>query len=303
MRRAPPPLNALRAFEAFARQGSMTAAAEELCVTHGAVSRQVKALQDHLGVALVQGPRGRLTLTPAGCALAEGLAGPFEGIAVAVAAARAGQGVRREIEIACLGTFAMKWLIPRLSGFVAQHPELKVRVSESHGPVDFRRASCDGAIRILDHDDPAFDARTAFLPNHHGPVIAPALAAPGLTPAEVFALPRLHATTYREGWATWARAQGLDLPAPTVEREFGHNHSLIEAAAAGLGAAIIPWSFVAPDIEAGRLAAPFGFIERPASFVFLRPPGRADAALAAFQDWLAAEGAATPGPSAVSPPA
>lgn len=302
MRRPLPPLNALRAFEAFARHGSMTAAAGELCVTHGAVSRQVKSLQDHLGVALVQGPRSGLSLTPAGRALADGLAGPFEGIAHAVAAARAGQGARREIEIACLGTFAMKWLIPRLSSFVAQHPELKVRVSESYGPVDFRNASCDGAIRILDHEDPAFDPNTAFLPNHHGPVIATSLKR-GLTLQALFALPRLYSTTYREGWATWAGAQGLDLPAPTVEREFGHNHSLIEAAAAGLGAAIIPWSFVAPDIEAERLAAPFGFIQRPASFVFLRPPGRADAALAAFQDWLAAEGAATPGPPAVSPPA
>lgn len=295
MRRAPPPLNALRAFEAFARHGSMTAAADELCVTHGAVSRQVKSLQDHLGVTLVEGPRNRLELTPAGRTLARDLMAPFDGIARATAAMRAGQGVRREIEIACLGTFAMKWLIPRLSAFVDRHPDLTVRVSESHGPVDFRRQACDGAIRILDHDDPGFDPGAAFLPNHHGPVLAPGLAAPGLAPEALFALPRLYASTYREGWRTWASAKGLDLPPPTAEREFGHNHSLIEAAAAGLGAAIIPWSFVAPDIEAGRLAAPLGFIERPASFVFLRPD-RPDPAMDAFQAWLIAEGAATAGP-------
>ena len=296
MRRPLPPLNALRAFETFARHGSMTTAAEELCVTHGAVSRQVKLLQDQLGVVLVAGPRNRLSLTPEGRALADGLIGPFDGIARAVSAARAGQGIRREIEIACLGTFAMKWLIPRLARFVERHPDLKVRVSESWGQVDFGRQSCDGAIRIVDHDDPAFEARTAFLSNNHGPVVAADLAGADLTLAALFRLPRLYATTYREGWRTWAAANRLDLPPPTAEREFGHNHSLIEAAAAGLGAAVIPWSFGAPDIESGRLVAPFGFISRPASFVFLRPPGRADPAMDAFQDWLIAEGAATPPP-------
>ena len=158
------------------------------------------------------------------------------------------------------------------------------------------RASRDGAIRIVDHDDPAFEARTAFLPNNHGPVVAAGLTGADLTLAALFRLPRLYATTYREGWRTWAAANRLDLPPPTAEREFGHNHSLIEAAAAGLGAAVIPWSFGAPDIESGRLVAPFGFISRPASFVFLRPPGRADPAMDAFQDWLIAEGAATPSP-------
>ncbi len=303
MRRPLPPLNALRAFEAFARHGSMTAAADELCVTHGAVSRQVKQLQDQLGVVLVEGPRNRLQLTPAGRVLADGLTAPFDGLSQAVSAARAGPGARREIEIACLGTFAMKWLIPRLSRFVEQHPDLRVRVSESFGPVDFRRQSCDGAIRILDHDDPAFEPRAAFLANNHGPVVAADLAGADLTVADLFRLPRLYATTYREGWRTWTAANGLDLPPPTAEREFGHNHSLIEAAAAGLGAAVIPWSFVAPDIESGRLAAPFGFISRPASYVFLRPPHRADPAMDAFQDWLIAEGAATPAPPAPIRPA
>ena len=296
MRRPLPPLNALRAFEAFARHGSMTAAADELCVTHGAVSRQVKQLQDQLGVVLVEGPRNRLQLTPAGRVLADGLTAPFDGITQAVAAVRAGPAARREIEIACLGTFAMKWLIPRLSRFVEQHPDLKVRVSESWGPVDFRRQSCDGAIRIVDHDAPAFEARTAFLANNHGPVVAADLAGDDLTLAALFRLPRLYASTYREGWRTWAAANRLDLPPPTAEREFGHNHSLIEAAAAGLGAAVIPWSFVAPDIESGRLAAPFGFISRPASYVFLRPPHRVDPAMDAFHAWLLAEGAATPSP-------
>ncbi|MFN7109945.1 MAG: LysR family transcriptional regulator, partial [Brevundimonas sp.] len=113
---APPPLNALRTFEAFARHGSMTRAAAELCVTHGAVSRQIAALQTSLGVVLVSGPRHALVLTEAGAQLAERLTPAFGAIADAVQTTR--HGAAREIEISCLGTFALKWLIPRLPGFL-----------------------------------------------------------------------------------------------------------------------------------------------------------------------------------------
>lgn len=292
---APPPLNALRAFEAFARHRSMTAAAAELCVTHGAVSRQVAALQDHLGVALVAGPRHRLTLTPAGAALAASLTGAFAAIADAVAAARA--DVRREIEISCLGTFALKWLIPRLNGFLAANPEIRVRVSESYAEPDFARGGADGAIRILNPGQahPRQEA-TSFLPQFQGPVAAPSLTPPGTTLEAMARLPRLHASTFRESWAVWSDLVGLSLPAAPLEREFQHNNSMIEAAVAGMGVAIAPWAFVAPDIASGRLVAPFGFAERPSRFVFLRPVGRPDAAVDSFRDWLVAEGAVSPSP-------
>lgn len=292
---APPPLNALRAFEAFARHGAMTAAASELCVTHGAVSRQVAALQGHLGVALVTGPRHRLTLTPAGAELAVRLSGAFGMITDAVALARA--DVRREIEISCLGTFALKWLIPRLPGFVAAHPDVRVRVHESYAPVDFTRDRLDGAIRILEPDQVAarHDA-TAFHDQHQGPVGAPGVTPPGLGVEAMMRLPRLKAATFRESWSVWSKLVGVELSPATVEREFSHNHSMIEAAAAGMGVAIVPWTFVAPDIASGRLVAPFGFAEQLARIVFLRPRGRPDASVDAFRDWLVAEGATSPVP-------
>lgn len=297
---APPPLNALRAFEAFARHRSMTAAAAELCVTHGAISRQVAALQAHLGVALVSGPRHRLVLTLAGTELANGLSQGFSSIRQAVATARA--EVWREIEISCLGTFALKWLIPRLPGFVAAHPDIRVTLSESYAPVDFARDRVDGAIRILnDGSVPARQKVTAFLPQYQGPV-----GAPSLTPADIpldalAGLPRLHAATFRESWAVWSELVGVQLPAPVLEREFAHNHSMIEAAAAGMGVAIVPWAFVQPDLTTGRLIAPFGFVERPARFCFLQPLGRSDAAVSAFRDWLVAEGETSPRPIGPSP--
>ena len=292
---APPPLNALRAFEAFARHGGMTAAAAELCVTHGAVSRQVRVLQEMLGVALVNGPRHRLTLTPAGAELAGRLTPAFAAIADAVSHTRA--IAHRDIEISCLGTFALKWLIPRLPGFLTAHPAVRVRLSESWAPVDFGRDRCDGAIRILNPDQTVARAEgTPFLEQYQGPVAAPQLAPAGCTIETLARLPRLHAATFRESWKAWGELTGIDLPPATVEREFAHNHSMIEAAVAGMGVAIAPWAFVAPDIAAGRLVAPFGFAERPSRFTFLRPEGRKDCAVDAFRDWLVAEGGASPPP-------
>ncbi len=291
---APPPLNALRAFETFARHGGMTAAAAELCVTHGAVSRQVAALQEHLGVALVVGPRHRLALTPAGADLAARLTGAFTAISDAVETARRDE--RREIEISCLGTFALKWLIPRLPGFMALHPEIRVRVSESYAPADFARSAVDGAIRIFNPGQGAARQEiTPFLAQYQGPVGAPAVTPLGITIEAMGRLPRLHASTFRESWTVWSELVGVRLP-EARSREFQHNNSMIEAAAAGMGVAIVPWAFVAPDIQAGRLVAPFGFAERPSMFVFLRPEGRPDASVDAFRDWLVAEGSVSPPP-------
>ncbi len=246
-------------------------------------------------MALVTGPRHRLAPTPAGAELAHRLSSAFTAIGDAVALARAGD--HREIEISCLGTFALKWLIPRLSGFLAAHPEVRVRVSESYAKVDFRRDRFDGAIRIFDADASAPRAEaTPFLKQHQGPVGAPHLTPAGVDLAVFARLPRLNAATFRASWRVWGELTGVDLPPATVEREFAHNNSMLEAAASGMGVAVVPWAFVAPDIAAGRLVAPYGFAERSSRFVFLRPAGREDAAVDAFRDWLVAEGAVSPPP-------
>lgn len=295
-RPAPPPLNALRAFEAFARHGGMTVAAAELCVTHGAVSRQVRLLQEMLGVVLVTGPRHQLTLTEAGQKLAQSLSGAFVAIDDALATARIGQN--REIGISCLGTFGLKWLIPRLPNFLGAHPGIHVRMSESYAPADFKRGQIDGAIRICAPGQaPGGQEVTPFMEMQQGLVIAPNLIANDASISAIARLPRLHSATFRESWSVWSDLMGFDLPPAAVEREFGHNHSMVEAVVAGMGAAIAPWAFVAPDVTSGRLAAPFSFVARPGhQFVFLRPGGRNDAAVDAFRGWLVAEGAASPPP-------
>lgn len=300
-RAAPPPLNALRTFEAFARHCSMTRAAEELCVTHGAVSRQVAALQASMGVLLVTGPRHALTLTEAGAQLAERLTQGFGLIDDAVLAARHAQP--REIEISCLGTFALKWLIPRLQDFLDAHPEVRVRLSESYRRVDFRRDRFDGAIRIIEPDqDMTGQEATVFMPQYQGPICSPAMAASLTSIEALMRAPRLRSATFRRSWMSWAELIGVDVPPASVEREFAHNHSMIEAAIAGIGVAVAPWAFVAPDITSGRLVAPFGFAPRPSLFAFLRPEGRRDGAVDAFRDWLVGQGALSPPPPSMPTP-
>ena len=299
---APPPLTALRAFEAFARHGAMTAAARELAVTHGAVSRQIAALQASLGVDLVEGPRHRLALTDTGRRLAEELTPAFAAIRRSVATARSAGQV--EIEVSCLGTLALKWLIPRLQGFLDAHPEVRVRLSESYVRVDFRRDGFDAAIRIFNPDQPAAGAEvTDIMPQMQGLVAAPSVAPPGCLWADLAHLPRLHSATFRSAWPVWSELSGVALQPASVEREFGHNHSMIEAAAAGLGLAIAPWAFVAPDLASGRLVAPFGFVRRTSRFVFLRPMDRRNPAVDVFRDWLVVQGAATIQPESAGPPA
>ena len=297
-RRQLPSLNALRAFEAFGRHGRMTLAADELCVTHGAVSRQIRQLEVHLGVALTEGPRSRLRMTEAGLRLAQALSPAFDQIEAAVP--RPNQAGPKPLVISCLPTFAMKWLIPRLPGFQAAHPDIPVRVAESNGPFDFKGDGVDLAIRIRRVGEPEYPDSVShpFMQHYHGPVMAPELAAAGPATVErIGALPRLLTRTYMQSWSDWVRDLGLEaLPAPASEQEFDHYFYMLEAAAAGLGVAIGPWAFVQRDLAIGRLVAPLGFAPGQTWIVALTPREGGCEQTRLFRDWLLAEGASTPLP-------
>jgi DNA-binding transcriptional LysR family regulator len=298
MRRPLPSLTGLRAFEAFARAGSMTGAGSELNITHGAVSRQVRALEIRLGARLVVGPRHDLRLTDAGRRLAGALNMAFDQIRAALPGAE----VEHELIVSCLGTLAMKWLIPRLPAFLDRHPSLRLRIIESHAPADFSQGGIHAAIRILDARPPAGVAATPFMGHHHGPVLSPEQwrACNGAL-AEALNLPRLHSETFRPAWSEWARRAGVALPPSVEDREFEHNSYMLAAASAGLGVAVAPWAFAAPDIEAGRLVAPFGFRPVDARFVLLYPAQARNGATEAFAEWLREAGAATPPPPPPAP--
>lgn len=286
------PLTALRAFEAFARLSKMSLAADELCVTHGAVSRQVRGLEALCGVKLTQGPRNALKLTDAGERMSRSLGRTFDELEQAFREVRA--AADRELHISCVGTLAMKWLIPRLSGFHARHPELSIRVTEAYGPVDFTREPFDAAIRLTESVTGDGLTATPFLDNFHGPVVAPpALARGGLDLART---PRLHTRPHRQAWAEWSEHAGVAVPEPPENREYEHLFYMLEAAVAGLGVGLSPWIYVANDIAAGRLAAPFGFTATPARFHLILPGSPPKRGLKAFREWLIEEAATAPAP-------
>lgn len=284
-----PSLNALRAFEAMARTGRATAAAAELNVTHSAVSRQVKALEAALGVRLFTGPRHRLELTPTGRELQAALSAAFDDITAAVARVRAGG---EELHVAVNPSISVKWLIPRLPGFSAQHPDIRLNLPELEGDAASYRGA-HAVLRIVPRQRLQDPLATALMPNAVGPVMTPALA--DRFAADPLAAPRIGTHTHPEGWAIWAALAGVELP-PTPERRFAHVHFAIDAALAGLGAAVLPWPLVADEIAAGRLVAPLGFQRAESAFALLAAPGSDSRSLRRFRDWLVAEGAKTPEP-------
>lgn len=282
MKRGMLPLNALRAFEATMRHGQMSLAADELGVTHAAVSRQVRGLEDTLGVKLFEGPRNKLVPSLAALELQPVLKEAFDSIETAVG--RAMNQQRRVLDVSCLSTLAMRWLIPRLVDFQSGCPEIEIRLTADDAPVDFSRHRFDVAIRV--GNVPWGDAEVAELfPDMVGPVLSPKLTpiAGALDMHRLSELPVLHTKTRPAAWADWSRDHGL--PPPPRGREFEHFYFMLEAATAGMGVAIAPEILVRDDIAAGRLLAPWGF--EPSSQIYValksRRPNR-DAQT--FVDWL-----------------
>jgi len=284
MARHIPSLNALRAFEAAGRQGRMTLAADELNVTHSAISRQIKHLEAVLGVPLFEGPKNNLRLTEAGTTLLVGLGNAFDQIDASVRmVADTEEGA---LDISCPGTFSMRWLIPRMYRFQAEHPKIEVRLTASHRPVDFDRDGFDVAIRVGDPPWPKGAEVLPLFPERMGLVLAPSLAQTA-TANDFTGLPQLHTRTRPHAWENWlARSGQIVGTGPRVDYE--HFYFMLEAARAGLGICVAPWPYVIDDINAGRLTAPFGFTESGHHYVAFRRTRRNRKA-SLFCAWLQQE--------------
>ncbi len=276
------PLTALRAFEVFGTTGSMSAAAATLGVTHSAVSRQIRQLEERLGVALVEGPRNATRPTEAGAQLLPMLSRGFDTLEEAL---RALPRQSDSIDVSSLATFAMRWLIPRLHRFQTQHPGLRVRLTSDYAPVDTSPSGPDVAIRVGTGGWPAGWGIDPLFPDTIGPVIAPRWEAD--VTRDFARIPRLSASSRLGTWETWAQAAGhaLSHAKPT---EFEHFHYKIEAALSGLGAAVLPEVLIRAELAAGRLIAPYGFQSSGMTYVALtRPDPSRPARL--FRDWLLAQ--------------
>ncbi|MCR4511664.1 LysR family transcriptional regulator [Pseudomonas sp. 32.2.56] len=284
-----PPLNALRAFEAAARLNSISQAANELHVTHGAVSRQVRSLEEHLGVALFSKEGRGLKLTDAGIRLRDVSAELFNRLRSTCAELQQGQADAPFV-LACPGSLLARWFIPRLDRLNRELPELRLQLSASEGELDPRRSGVDATLWFAEPPWPADMQVFELAAERIGPVLSPRYAQfAALHQAPAAALlgePLLHTSSRPQAWPSWAASNGLDASALKLGQGFEHLYYLLEAAAAGLGVAIAPQQLVTDDLAGGRLVAPWGFVETSARLALWVPARRLDKRAQLLAAWL-----------------
>ncbi|MFC4485636.1 LysR substrate-binding domain-containing protein [Cupriavidus campinensis] len=282
-------LGAIRFFEAAARLGSFVRAADELHLTHGAISRQIRQLEEALGVPLFERRNRAVFLTEAGRTLHAAATQSLAGLAEAVARIRA-PAPRAALVLSCEPTIAMRWLIPRLSRFAAAYPDIALHLMAAGGPIDFRKSGVDVALR---RNDFPFDTRwhTRELAQECvGPVCRPDLAT-----ADPAAVTRLHTRTRPDAWQRWQQFEAGEKAGPAVQigrsdQWYEHFYLSLQAASAGLGWAMASRLMAADELADGRLAAPLGFVADGSSYYLIAPaPFAQDARLAALHGWLRTE--------------
>lgn len=273
-------LPALRAFEVAARLGRQKAAADSLGVTHGAISRHIAQLEASLGVTLFVGPRSKPSLSAEGRALALVLSRAFDEIDAALREVSALEVCR--LDVACLSSFAIRWLIPRLHRFHQLAPEIDLRLSTNDEWIDRAPGQFDLLIRVLEPGARLFAHDILLFEERIGPVLCP-----GDRQASLGALPRLGTITRPNAWSLWGDLQGIPAYSGVI-REFEHYSFAIEAAANGLGVCVAPHHLVADDLESGRLLAPLGFVATGYRYV-LRRSHPWQAKTDRFTDWMKRE--------------
>jgi LysR family glycine cleavage system transcriptional activator len=291
-----PPLNALRAFEAAARRLSITLAAEDLHVTPGAVSRQIKGLEQTLGFELFTRGHREISLTRQGSDYHRAITRAFDLLREATreATRKATRGRKRQqLKIRAYTTFAMRWLIPRLSGFQAAHPDIEVLLKASLQPVDFRKEDLDGAVRLGDGQWPGAQC-TRLVSNVLAPVASPALLKSGhrlKKPADLARHTLLHSIARPDDWRHWLDAAGISDQQvdPAAGMTYESSAMAYAAAIEGQGLAIAQLFLVAKDLEEGRLVMPFKKTVDMGDFTYylLTPSHREESAsMKIFRLWM-----------------
>ena len=294
MLRRLPSLNALKAFEAAARHGSFTKAADELAVTQGAVSHQVKALEAELGLRLFNRERQRLVITEAGRTYLEVVRDAFDRLAM---------GTNRLLQLQKAGVltvttspnFAAKWLVHRLGRFVETHPEIDLRVSASAQHVDFAREDFDLGIRHGDGTWPGLHV-TRLCAEELFPVCSPKFVRGRSAlrkPADLSRVTLLHVNDRRH-WMKWLEAAGVASNGLERGPIYNQAHMAIDAAIDGQGVALARTALAAWDLASGRLLRPFPLaLKAPYGYWIVCPKTTADLPkIKTFRDWLLAEAAA-----------
>ena len=289
-----PPLNALRAFEAIARHLSFAKAADELHVTPAALSHQIRAFEEQLGLPLFHRRTRAIELTDAGRLIYPGLHAGFESVRGAMAQLDRSRDGNVLVISATPGLVA-KWLMPRLWRFLHAHPDIDARVSASLKIADFAAEGVDVAIRLSKENHPELYAERLFNDSVL-PVCSPRLVEQGLrSPADLPRFPLIHydiPTSMHAPplWADWFAVAGLQGDATRGLKVNVADHAL-DAAVAGAGVSLSFKLIASDDVHSGRLVTPFGpELPLASGYNFVCPKGHEKRPnVRAFRDWLFAE--------------
>lgn len=292
-----PPLNALRHFEAVARLGSFAAAATDLHVTHWAVGKQIRLLEDWFGVPLFERRARGVVPTDEGAALLNDVSGAFARLSSSVTRLRHESITRRItgiVRVNALASFALCWLIPRLADFEAQYPDIDVRLSTTSRRLRYVGDAFDVGVRAGAEDAAGLTSIT-LMPDFRLPACSPAVlqSRPIRTVADLRNHTLLHSTSTRTAWSDWLREAGTPGLQAARHLHFDHVFLQLGAAAEGLGVTLASLPLIEREIATGRLVCP---LSEPASrgpdYTLAVNTARADDdAVVAFKKWIIAAAA------------
>ena len=293
MARRVPPLNPLYTFEAAARHGSFTLAADELHVTQGAVSRQVRTLEKYLGVNLFERRHRSVRLTRPGKSFHEDLKAGFEQLEAATGRLMANRA-RQTLIVRAYGTFATRWLIPRLAAFHEANPKISVDLTASMQPVDFEHEDVDIAVHFGVAEDRPGLHQSLLLPVAIVPVCSPRLIRshrPLRHPSDLQHYTLLHTMARPGDWPNWLAANGVVADWTTRGYRFESSSMAYEAAIKEIGVAAAVTALVQSDLKEGRLIAPFSMtLSTPYAYWLVHPPAKtANPAVSVFRNWIVDE--------------
>jgi LysR family glycine cleavage system transcriptional activator len=287
-----PDLAQLQAFECATRHGSFTKAALELSLTQSAVSRQVKALEEQLGVLLFERVRKRVVLSTAG----RQMLGPIKRLLAqsedVVMQARSATEGKAVLSIATLPTFGTRWLLPRLKDFFAKHPGLQVDVASRSQPFDLAGEGFDLAIH---YGQPVWASATCtyLCSEVIQPVASPALLAEGAPSdcEDLVGRPLLHLATRPKLWAEWFRHHDAEGEFSYKGNRFDQFSMVIEAAISGIGFALLPLYLIEDEIRSGKLCIALDSpMATENSYYVVVPEGHNESpGVDAFRQWITAQ--------------
>lgn len=283
-----PNFSALRAFEAAARHENFSRAAEELHLTHGAISHQVRGLEEELGRALFVRHGRQVKITNDGLKFAQFLGKAFADIAAATDAMRAAS-INQRLTITSIPSFAARWLAPRLGRFIELHPDIEVVLQSSGHMQDLAREGVDVGIRFGRGNYPGMVV-LRLMGDVYYPVVSPHYRG-GQLPATPADLARHTLLRSVEQWTPWLQAAGVDLPEPSGGLLFEDLSMLIRSAADGNGVALVRHVVAMQEIASGQLLRLFNIATpSPDEYYFVTPPNAASRPqVLAFRRWLLEE--------------